>query len=743
MTAALPAHLRKVLRLAQAAGVTLHRDGDSLLVPAASPTSSPTTLAALAAIAANQAELARALIPRVSREEAERVRGYLDEAGVVAVQYVIDRREAEAAVAMVVATVQAAGNEGVVGLDMETMPLAHLRQPIPIALTQSGSPAARQPKTGAGGLALDPYQSQVRTVQVWDGGQTAYVFDIPKVGWSVLTPLRTLPLAIFNATFELKRLLNEADHAPTGRIYDVMTACRLTHGVRPSLEQAARLYFDMDLPKTLGASDWGVATLSREQLDYAALDAVLCVHLWRHQRALFTETDEQAQLVVDEAAVAVAAMELAGLPIDRAANVAQIRHWESELVVARQQLRRPVPGRDLTHPTDLQSYLHATLTEGELEAWKRTKPGKLVADRKQLILNQHVPGIGELLQVRTWEKLLGAFGEGLLDRINPVTGRLHTSFLLAGARTGRLASAGPNIQQMPRSKSKDFRRIFVAPPGQLFLALDYNQIELRAAAEFVSDWYGHSSILQQAFADGLDAHTATAQRMTGKNRPEDVTPEERQAAKPCNFGLLYRMGERGFFNYLRTSFEPGITYEEASWRRDLFFAGYPDLARWQDEYSRHSRECGFTSTVAGRRWQWEWDARSEEDVDPDAPFYEDQLSGFNGALAVNLPIQGSCAEVMMLALARLHAVLRDQPATLIATVHDEAVFLVPNDMRVAGAIADIARKEMVAAFLDVFPNAPTLNLVEPKIGSNWGDLHFMTGAASDAPGASSLHFHNS
>ena len=89
--------------------------------------------------------------------------------------------------------------------------------------------------------------------------------------------------------------------------------------------------------------------------------------------------------------------------------------------------------------------------------------------------------------------------------------------------------------------------------------------------------------------------------------------------------------------------------------------------------------------------------------------------------------------MMMLALTRLHAVLRDQPATLIATVHDEAVFLVPNDMQVALAIADIARKEMVAAFLDVFPNAPTLNLVEPRIGSNWGDLHFMTGSAIDAP----------
>jgi DNA polymerase I len=729
MTATLPAHLLKVLRLAQAAGVKLHRDGDNLLVPGASPTTVPTAMAALAAIAANRAELALALVPRVSREEAERVRSYLGEAGVVAIRYVADGGEAEAAVAAVVGVVQAAGTAGVIGLDMETMPLAHLRRPVPIALTKAGSPAARQPKTGTGGLALDPNQSQVRTVQVWDGGGTVYVFDVPKVGWSVLAPLWALPLAIFNATFELKRLLHEANLEPTNRIYDVMTACRLTHGVRPSLEQAARLYFGMDLPKTLGASDWGAATLSREQLDYAALDAVLCVHLWRHQRALFTEIDEQAQLVVDEAAVAVAGMELAGLPIDRATHLAQIARWESELAAAQQELRLAAPGRDLTRLAELQAHLHATLTEAELEVWPRTMPGKLVADRLQLVVNPHVPGVVELLNVRASEKLLRAFGDGLLDRSNPVTGRLHTSFLLAGARTGRLASANPNTQQMPKGKSKDFRRIFVAPPGQLFLALDYNQIELRAAAEFVSDWCGQPSILQQAFADGLDAHTATAQRMTGKVRPEDVTPEERQAAKPCNFGLLYRMGARGFFNYLRTSFEPGITYEEASRRRDLFFAGYPDLARWQDEYSRYSRECGFTATVAGRRWFWEWNAKSEEDVDPDEPFYEDQLSGFNGALAVNLPIQGSCAEVMMLALARLHAILRDQTATLIATVHDEAVLLVPDDMQVAGTIATVARSEMVAAFLDVFPNAPTLNLIEPKIGRSWGDLRSLRNCA--------------
>ena len=107
------------------------------------------------------------------------------------------------------------------------------------------------------------------------------------------------------------------------------------------------------------------------------------------------------------------------------------------------------------------------------------------------------------------------------------------------------------------------------------------------------------------------------------------------------------------------------------------------------------------------------------------------MSGFNGRREPTHP--GELRRSDDVSAGRLHAVLRDQPATLIAAVHDEAVFLVPNDMQVAVAIADIAHKEMVAAFLDVFPNAPTVNLVEPKIGSNWGDLHFMTESVINAP----------
>src|SRR6516165_10858615 len=124
---------------------------------------------------------------------------------------------------------------------------------------------------------------------------------------------------------------------------------------------------------------------------------------------------------------------------------------------------------------------------------------------------------------------------------------------------------------MPKRREASFRKIFAAPAGQLVMALDYNQIELRAVGELISDWFGTDSVLRQAFAAGLDAHTATAMAMTGK---EDVTPEEREMAKPCNFGLLYRMGDHSFYNYLCAEFQLDITYAEACDMRARFFQGY-------------------------------------------------------------------------------------------------------------------------------------------------------------------------
>ena len=704
----LPMHLRKPIRDLLAAGGRVTRDGNHLSIEAPA--------AAADAVHAHTEELARYVIPAVTAEEAELVRSLLADADVA---YITAPDAARQVVAGIVA-----GAPEVIGLDFETEVLPAFRQPIPIRFNKNGNIAARQPRDGAAGLALDPYRSKVRLVQVWAGGEHCYVFDMRSIAWADIAPLFTLSLAVFNATFEVKRLLHEAGIEPSGRIFDVMTAVWLTDGRRPSLAEAVAVNYKITLPKELGASDWSADILTPEQIEYAALDAVLCRLLWNtQQNELFDDIDRQCQQVVDAVIPAIARMELNGMPIDVAAHRAQIARWQIELAAAEHALRHASPLRDLRKPAELQAHLNDVLDADALAAWPRTDTGKLMTRRQQLQINSgDIPALAELLQVRALQKMIDAFGESLLEAINPVTGRLHTSFLIAGASTGRFAARGPNLQQSPKQREAGFRKIFAAPPGQLVMALDYNQIELRAVAELISDWFGYDSILRQSFAAGLDAHTATALSMTGKNRPEEVTKEERQLAKPCNFGLLYRMGNRGFYNYLRVNFVPDITFEDACELRARFFAGYPDMARWQDEYARHTREQGYTQTVAGRRWRWKWRAQNPEDVNEDTPFYDDVIVGFCGAYAVNHPVQGSSAEVMQIALTRLDQALRDAPAQIIATVHDEAVLLVPDDIDSVERIGAIARQEMIAAFLEIFPDAPTLNLVDLKVGPTWGDL---------------------
>ena len=706
----MPMHLRKPLRDLIATGGSVARDGNRLLIDGPA--------AAADAVRAHTEELVRHVIPSVGADEAELVRSLLADAG-ARVAYITGPDAARQAVAEIVADAP-----DVIGLDFETEVLPAFRQPIPIKFNRDGNLAARQPRDGAAGIALDPYRSKVRLVQAWAGSECVYVFDMRSVAWADIAPLFELPLAIFNATFEIKRLIHEAKIEPTNRIYDVMTAIWLTDGRRPSLGEAVAINYKITLPKELGASDWSSDILTAEQLEYAALDAVLCVMLWNtQQNELFDDIDKQCQEVVDAVTPVIAHMELAGMPLDVAAHRMQIVNWQTDLAAAEKALHEASPLRDLRKPTELQAHLNDVLDADSLTDWPRTDTGRLSTKRQQLQLNSDLPALAELLQVRALQKLIDAFGESLIEDINPVTGRLHTNFLIAGACSGRFTARGPNLQQMPKQREASFRKIFAAPPGQLVMALDYSQVELRAVAELISDWFGYDSILRQAFAAGVDAHTGTAMSMTGKNRPEDVTKDERQLAKPCNFGLLYLMGNKGFYNYLRVNFVPNITFEEACELRARFFAGYPDMARWQTEYARHAREQGYTQTVAGRRWRWKWKARNPDDIDEDTPFYEDVIVGFHGSYAVNHPVQGSSAEVMQIALTRLDRALRNTPAQIIATVHDEAVLLVPDDPDSVERFGAIAQQEMIAAFLEVFPDAPTLNLVDPKVGPTWGDLH--------------------
>ena len=239
-----------------------------------------------------------------------------------------------------------AGAPDVVGLDFETEVLPEFRHPIPIKFNKDGNIAARQPRDGAAGAALDPYRSKVRLVQAWAGGKPCFVFDMRFVAWADIAPLFALPLAIFNAAFEVKRLIHEAKIEPTGRIHDVMTAIWLTDGRRPSLGEAVSINYGLNIPKELGASDWSADTLTPEQIHYAALDAVLCVMLQNTQHnELFDDVDKQCQEIVDAVTPVIARMELHGIPIDVAAHRAQIPRWQTELTAAEHELRDASPSQ--------------------------------------------------------------------------------------------------------------------------------------------------------------------------------------------------------------------------------------------------------------------------------------------------------------------------------------------------------------------------------------------------------------
>ena len=333
-----------------------------------------------------------------------------------------------------------------------------IRQRRSVAFNKDGNPAVRQPRDGAAGAALDPYRSKVRLVQTWAGGPCCHIFDMRAVAWADIALLFDLPLAIFNAVFEVKRLIMEGGIARTGRIFDVTTAHWLTDGQRPSLGEAIAINYGIAIPKTLGASDWSVDVLAPEQLEYAALDAVLCRLLWLTQQTeLFDDIGRQCQQVADATVHAVARTELNGMPIDVDCHRKQVAQWTADLVVAEAALRAASPLRDIQRPAELQVHLREVLTDEAIGAWPRTSTGKLTTSRQQLQLNADLPAINELLTVRALRKMIEAFGDGLIRVVNPVTGRLHTSFLIAGASTGRFSARGPNLQQMPKSKQKGFR----------------------------------------------------------------------------------------------------------------------------------------------------------------------------------------------------------------------------------------------------------------------------------------------
>lgn len=628
----------------------------------------------------------------------------------------------------------------------EARPVVHLR-------LRDGLPAANQPKF-KGKAGLDPHRSRIRLLQLYGGGERCLVLDTSQVPIdAVAEAFRSCTLVIHNAGFEL-RFLTEVG-IELARFEDTIQAAGLLLGVhRRSLEDVASAYLGVEVPKALQRSDWGAPVLSEGQIAYAALDAVLAFQLWRKMRLeLHAKGRGAAYVLQRDVTTATVRMIQRGITLDQKAHQRQVAEWEAEAAAARQAFIAETGEAPPITPAETRAFLMKVLPPDVIEAWPRTpKSGELSTEGSELRRHVDIRAIWSLLTINAMTKLLGTFGPELARKVSAVTGRLHPGFNVASTKAGRFSCNDPNVQQIPKHKAAGFRGCFVAELGKVFVIADYTAMELRAGAEESGD-----TAMRADFANGVDLHRRQAAEMLAIPH-EEVTKEQRDAAKPICFGTIYGAGRRGLIASAWSSYGILLTGDEAEASRRAFLGRYSGLNAWMDHSYTQSNEQGFiTIGKLGRVIEASWESpklpdgsynygrgddsdelfdlidEGEESVARPLP-WQTQLKR---TLCCNAPIQGACADAAMRALILVDATLSAAgiDGGLVLFVHDEIVVEVPEaEGERARAIVVEA---MTRAFAETFPAAPLNGLVETKVSAAWGPREEHDAAVEPADGDAS------
>jgi len=326
---------------------------------------------------------------------------------------------------------------------------------------------------------------------------------------------------------------------------------------------------------------------------------------------------------------------------------------------------------------------------------KRGKTGiSIAASELEKMIGLH-PIIDHILAYRELTKLLNTYIDVLPELVHAKTGRIHTSYNQTIAATGRLSSSNPNLQNIPikTDLGKRIRSSFIAPSGYDLVSLDYSQVELRIVASLAKD-----QKMIGAFRAGVDIHTATAAEVNGVT-VQEVTSQMRRAAKEINFGVLYGMGPHG----LATS--AGISFGDASRFIEQYFFAYPQIKEYIDATIASARVNGYSETIFGRR-------RYLSDLQSGMP----QLRNAAERAAINMPIQGTAADIMKLAMVAVHKIIQGRTdIRMILQVHDELVFEVAKQP--IDTIVTRIKQEMESVVTFAVPL-----VVDIKKGLNWQEM---------------------
>ncbi|MEL3891738.1 DNA polymerase I [Ferrovibrio sp. MS7] len=443
-------------------------------------------------------------------------------------------------------------------------------------------------------------------------------------------------------------------------------------------------------------------TFDRVPLDkalaYAAEDADITLRLHRalKPRLLSDKMTTLYETIERPMPRVVAAMELAGVKVDKA----ELNRLSADFANRMAALEREAhelaeESFNLGSPKQLGEILFDKMS---LPGGKKGKTGAYGTGAD--VLEELAAAGHKLPQVvldwRQLQKLKGTYTDALQEQIGS-DGRVHTSYSLAATSTGRFASSDPNLQNIPirTEEGRKIRRAFVAEPGHKLISADYSQIELRILAHIAD-----IGALKQAFLDGVDIHALTASQVF--NVPiEGMDPIVRRSAKAINFGIIYGMSAFGLAAQL------GIPQREAANYIDAYFKRYPGIRDYMDRTKKQAHEIGYVSTAFGRRIHL-----------PNINSKNPAERSFLERAAINAPIQGTAADVIKRAMARLPDALRAEKlsARMLLQVHDELVFEAP-EAEVDATIAIAKRVMEGAASLSVPLD------VEAGVGDNWDDAH--------------------
>jgi len=473
---------------------------------------------------------------------------------------------------------------------------------------------------------------------------------------------------------------------------------------RHDMDSLAKKYLGYDTVKYEQVAGKGAKQISFSQVDldtacrYAAEDADVTLRL---HHALWSKLESVPALrrVYEDIEIplvpVLAAMEQRGVLIDGD----ELRRQSQQLgkrMLELQQQSYALAGREfnLDSPKQLQAVLFDELG---LEARLKTPTGQPSTNEEALeaIADSHeLPRL--ILDYRGLAKLRSTYTDKLSAIVNPRTGRVHTSYHQGSVATGRISSSDPNLQNIPvrTEEGRRIRQAFIAPPGWRVLAADYSQIELRIMAHLSAD-----EGLLKAFHEGGDVHRATAAEVFGL-KPEEVSANQRRAAKAINFGLMYGMSAFGLARQL------GVDRGEAGDYMARYFSRYPGVHAFMEATREQAHRDGYVETIFGRR------------------LYLENLNARNQALrqgaeraAVNAPMQGSAADIIKRAMIAVAAWLNDRDdAHMLMQVHDELVFEVRADA------VDAVRAAVVERMSGAAELAVPL-LVDVGVGANWDEAH--------------------